>query len=156
MPSRQLDGDGEGDPPCVGADVPLWPVDGVLVGGLDPPPPVGLAGELVRGWAEGLVDSFLPPVVARGLVVPAVAALLGRIPPLAGADLLDGPDAGTWLVAAPPVAEFRGDVWFAAGAPLNAPEASTATSPALTARAETAPIASPLPRFRGLPGGRSW
>jgi hypothetical protein len=161
MPSTQLDGDGDGDPPCVGADVPLWPVDGVLVGApdpppLDPPPPVGLAGELVRGWADGLVDGFLPPVVARGLVAPVVAALLGRTPPLAGADLLDGPDEGTWLVAAPLVAELRGDVWFAAGAPLNAPDASTATSPALTARAETAPMARPLPRFRGLPGGRSW
>lgn len=153
MPSRQPDGDGDGDPPCVGADVPLWPIDGVLVGGvLDPPlgvlPPVGLAGELVPGWADGLVDGFLPPVAARWLV----AALLGRTLPLAGADV---PDEGTWLVAAPPVAEFRGDIWFAAGAPLNAPEASSATSPALTARAETAPIARPLARLRGLPGGRS-
>jgi hypothetical protein len=157
MPSRQPDGDGDGDPPCVGADVPLWPVDGALVGGaLDPPPlgvlpPVGLAGELVPVRAEGLVDGFLPPVAARWLV----AALLGRTPPLAGADVLNAPDEGAWLVAAPPVAEFRGDIWFAAGAPLNAPEASSATSPALAARAETAPIARPLARLRGLPGGRS-
>ena len=159
MPSRQPDGDGDGDPPRVGADVPLWPADGVLVGGaLDPLgvlPPAGLAGEPVPGWADGLVDGFLPPFVARWLLVPVVAALLGRTPPRAGADVLDAPDEGTWLVAAPPVAEFRGDIWFAAGAPLNAPEASSATSPALTARAETAPSARPLARLRGLPGGRS-
>jgi hypothetical protein len=154
MPSRQADGDG--DPACVGADVPLWPVDGALVGGeLDPPPlgvlpPVGLAGELVLGWADGLVDGFLPPVAARVPVAPAVAALLGPAAP-PGADVRDAPAEpcdGAWPVAVAPVAVPAG-AWFAAGVSLNAPETSSATRPAAATAATPAAITPARLRWFG-------
>jgi hypothetical protein len=102
------------------------------------PPPAGL----VLGRADEVADGWPPPGVARGLVVPAVAAALGNTEPLAGEDARDapvGPDDGTRPVVAPPVAEFPAGVWFAAGAPPNAPVANSATSPALTSRAAPAP-----------------
>ena len=96
MPSTQADGDG--DPACEGLDVPLGLVEAGPDGDpLDPPPglvdplpPVGLAGEPVLGWADGLVDGFLPPVVARGLVAPVVAAPGPAAPP-ADAGVRDAP-----------------------------------------------------------------
>jgi hypothetical protein len=156
MPSRQADGDGEGlDPPLglvecepVGDPLELDPPLGVP----DPLLPVELAGEPVLGWADGLVDGFLPPVVARVPVAPAVAALLGPAAP--GADVRDAPDEpcdGVWPVAGAPVVAVPAGDWFAAGVPLNAPETSSATSPALASTAT--PIATAPARLRWFPCG---
>ena len=153
MPSRQADGDG--DPLGEGLEVPLGLVEAGPVGDpldpplgvLDPPPLVGLAGELVLGWADGLVEGFFAACV---LVAPVVAALLGPAAPLAGADVrdtLDEPGEGPVPVA-PLVAVPAGD-WFAAGVPLNAPETSSATRPALATAAT--PTATTPARLRGVP-----
>ncbi len=84
MPSRQADGDvlGAGLDPPVGL-VEAGPDGDPLdpVGVLDPPPVVGLGGEPVLGWADGLVDGFLPPVAALVPVAPGVAAVLGPAAP---------------------------------------------------------------------------
>ena len=153
MPRRQADGDG--DPLGAGLDPPVGlveagPVGDPLdpVGVPDPPPPLGLAAEPVLGWADGLVDGFLPPVVDRG---PAVAALLGPAAP-PGADVLGAPDepcAGVWPVAgAPAVAVPDGD-WFAAGVLLNAPETSSAPRPAAANVATPAAITPARLRWFG-------
>jgi len=114
-------------------------------------PAAGLPGELVPGWAAGLADGFLPPRVAPGLVAPCDVAVPGATAPPAGAEVRGAPDAlraALWPgVGAPVVADPAGS-WFAAGEPLNAPEASSATRPALAATA--APAASAPARRRWL------
>ena len=154
----QLDADGDGDGPCVGADVPLWPADGVAVGVspeppvgvLDAPPPVALAGALLLGCADGLVDGDLPDDVADGLVAPAVTPLPGPAEPPAGADVPGVPNVGTWPTVEPPFVVVPVGDWFPADVP-NAVKASN-TTPALT-RATTAPTISAHGRFRSSSGG---
>lgn len=152
MPSRQADGDG--DPLGAGLDPPVGlvevgpdgdPLD--PVGVLDPPPVVGLAGEPVLGWADVLVDGFLP-VAARVPVAPDVAALLGPAAP-PGADAPDEPCDGVWpVVEAPVVAVPAGD-WFAAGVPLNTPETSSPARPAAATAATPAAITAARLRWFG-------
>src|SRR3984893_7529271 len=145
MPSRQADGDG--DPACEGLDVPLGLVEAGPDGDpldpppglLDPLPPVGLAGEPVLGRADGLVDGFLLPVVARGLGAP-VCASPGRPAPPADAGVRDAPSDGLSPVAGAPVVAVPAGDWLAAGGPLNTPETSSATRPALAATAAPAPV----------------
>jgi hypothetical protein len=154
MPSRQADGDPLGaglDPPVglVEAGPDGDPLD--PVGVLDPPPVVGLAGEPVLGWADGLVDGFLPPVAALVPVAPAVAALLGPAAP-PGADVRDAPVApcdGVWPVAVAPVVAVPAGDWFAAGVSLNAPETSSATRPAAATAATPAAITPARLRWFG-------
>jgi hypothetical protein len=154
MPSTQADGDG--DPACEGLDPPLGLVeagpDGDPLGLLDRLPPVGLAGEPVLGWADGLVDGFLPPVVARGLVAPVVAAPGPAAPP-ADAGVRDAPSDGLRAAAGAPVVAVPVGDWLAAGVPLNTPETSSATRPALAAAA--APTAITPARLRWFPCGWS-
>jgi hypothetical protein len=138
------------------------PVDGAPVGDWLGAPPVGVrdglppglvpAGELVVGWADGPFDGF-PPGVAFELVAPGVATVLGLVPP-AGPVVRTAPDAvcdGTWPVDGAPVVEDPTGAWCAAGAPLNAPETSSATRPALAQRA--APTVTAVPVRRRGPGG---
>jgi hypothetical protein len=153
MPSRQADGDG--DPAGEGLDVPLGLVEAgpdgdPPLGLVDPLPPVGLAGEPVLGWAEGLVDGFLPPVVARGLVAP-VAAAPGPAAPPAGADVRDAPSDGVRPAAGAPVVAVPTVDWLAAGVSLNTPETSRAVRPAHAAT--VAPTASTPTRLRWFPCG---
>jgi hypothetical protein len=159
MPSKQEEGDGDGaGVPLAGVlGVPLGEVDGLSdgepleAGVLDALPlEVGLAGELVPVWPEGLADAFLPDRVAE-LDAPGVAAPPGTVPPLAGAEVrpaADAPGDGSRLVVGVPAVAGAAGSWFAAGEPLSAPEASSATRPALATRA--APIAkAPVRRRRG-------
>jgi hypothetical protein len=79
--------------------------------------------------------------VAREPVALAVAALLGpAVPP--GADVRGAPDEpceGVWPVAGAPLVAVPAGDWLPAGAPLNAPETSSATRPpAATAAVPTA------------------
>ena len=159
---RKHDGRGDGDP--LGGELgepPDPPVDGAPVGDWLGAPPVGVsdglplglvpAGELVVGWADGLFDGCLPPGVAFEPVAPGVATVLGLVPP-AGPVVPTAPDAvcdGTWPVDGAPVVEDPTGAWFAAGAPLNAPEMSSATMPALAKRAAPTVTAVPV-RRRGL------
>lgn len=163
MPSRQAEdvGEGEGAPLAGVLGVRPGEVDGLPdgeplelpVGEPDPlRPVVGLAGELVPGWPEGLADAFLPARVVAELGVPGVVAPLGT--PLAGpvvralADVLGD---GTRLVVAVPAVEGPAGSWFAAGVPLSAPERSSAMRPPLARTA--APIAkAPARRRWGRPG----
>ena len=129
--------------------VPPLGVPGALRLGVEP------AGELVPGCADGLVDGFFPPGVAFGLVAPGVATVPGLLAPPPGLDVRAAPDAlcdGTRLAAGVPVVEVPAGAWIEAGAPVNAPETSSATRPALaTTAAPTATAAAT--RRRWLPGG---
>ena len=106
------------------------------------------------GWADGLVDGFLPPVVARVPVAPLVAARSGRAAP-PGADVRDAPCDGLWPVAGAPVVAVPAGDWFAAGVPLNTPETSSATRPALAAAATPAAITPARLRWFGC-GWSGW
>lgn len=163
MPSTQADfvGEGAGDvrpevelgvpPGVVGGgldgvppgDVPLGVVDGV-------PPDVGLPDELPPGL---FVDDFLPGFVLPG--VPEAPAPPGAVTPLAGWVPRDEPDDevgdGMRLSAGLLLAGDPTGSRFAAGAPLNAPETSSATRPTpATAAAPTAIV--PFFRRREGPG----
>lgn len=154
MPSRQADGFGLGD--WLGVDPPVGVVVGAVDDPLDPPagaddvlPLVEPAGELVLGWADGLVDCLVPPGVACGVVARMVAALVGPTTPPAGDDVLDGPDEARvedWPVGEPPVVAVPTGDWFAAGASRNAPDMSSATMPTLATSAP--PTVSAVTRLR--------
>jgi hypothetical protein len=145
--------------------VPLEPpVDGAPVGDWLGAPPVGVsdglplglepAGEPVVGWADGLFDGFFPPGAAFELVAPGVATVLGPVPP-AGPVVRTAPDVlrvGTWPVVGASVVEDPAGAWFAVGAPLNAPETSSATRPTQAKSAAPTAIAVPV-RRRGLGRG---
>ena len=119
-------------------------LDGVLLGvvaGLVPE--VGPAVPL--GWAEGLVDAFLLGVASWLPDTPGFAAAPGLVAPPAGWELRAEPADELGDGSRPrvgwPVAGVVAGCWFAVGAPVNAPETSSATrpalarTPALTARA---------------------
>jgi hypothetical protein len=162
MPSKQEEGAGEGagDPPAGELGVLLGAVDGLPVGVLlgppvgeldEPPPEVGLAGELLPGRAEGLADALLPGCVDCELDVPGVADPPGLVVPPAEPDEWDARDAvgdGVCPLPAPCVEEPAG--CLAAGGLLNTPEASSATRPALATAA--APIAIAPGRRRDRSG----
>jgi hypothetical protein len=137
----------DGDP----LEVPPPGVPDALPLGVEP------AGALVLGRPEGLADGSLPPGVAVGLVPAGVATVLGPAAP-PGPDVRAAPDAlcdGVRPVVEVPAVEGPAGPWFAAGEPLNAPETSSATRPALaTATAPTATAAPPRRRWlsRGWPG----
>lgn len=158
---KQVVGDGEAPAGELGAPAGL--LGGALDG--DPPlgPPVGepdvpplgdeLAGALVLGRAEGLFDGFFPLGVPVGLVAAGVAVLGPAEPPMVP-DGSAAPDAlrdGTWPEAGTPVVAGPAGAWFAAGSPVNAPETSSATRPALARTA--APTATAAPARRRFPGG---
>jgi hypothetical protein len=158
IPRKQDDGDGDGDPLDEGLGVPLGLVAGEVDGdplevpppGVPDPPPLGV--ELVPGRPEGLADGFLPPGVVFGLAAPGVATVLGPAAPPAGPDVRAAPDAlcdGVRPVLEVPAVEGPAGTWFAVGEPLNAPETSSATRPALAAAAT--PTATT--RRRGFPCG---
>lgn len=139
-------------------------VDGAPVGDWLGAPPVGVSdglplavdpvGEPVVGRADGLFDGFFPPAVAFEFVAPGVATVLGPVPP-AGPVVRSAPDVlrvGTWPVVGAPVVEDPAGAWFAVGAPLNAPETSSATRPALAKSAAPTATAAPV-RRRGLGRG---
>ncbi len=105
------------------------------------------------GRVEGLVACFLLAGAAGGLVAPGAGAVLGPAAPPAGPDVRAAPDAladGTRLALGAPFAGDPAGGWFAAGEPANAPEASSATRPALAATA--APAAMTAARRRFPPG----
>jgi hypothetical protein len=156
MPSRQAEdvGEGEGAPLAGVLGARLGEVDGLPDGEpLGPPvgepdalrPAVGLAGELVPGWPEGLVDAFFPDrvVAAPGVVAPPGTPLAGPVV-RALADVLGD---GTRLAVPVPAVEGPAGRWFAAGVPLSAPERSSAMRPPLARTA--APIAKAPTRRRG-------
>jgi len=162
MPSRQEEdvGEGEGAPLARVPGVRLGEVDGLPdgeplelpVGELDALwPAVGLAGELLPGWPEGLAGAFFPGRVVAELGVPGIVAPPGT--PLAGpvvravADTLGD---GTRLGVPVPAVEGPAGSWFAAGVPLSAPERSSAMRPPLAKTA--APIAKAPARRRDRPG----
>jgi hypothetical protein len=154
MPRKHFDGDGDGEPlgPELGVPVVGAPDDGAPVG-VPGALPLGveLAGALVRGWADGLVDGFFPPGVAFGLV----AAWVAVVPGPAGPEVRAAPDAlcdGTRLAAGVLAVEGPAGAWFAAGVPVNAPETSSATRPALATTAAPTATAAPV-RRRGFPCG---
>jgi hypothetical protein len=153
MPSRQpvLLGDGVGVLPAgvVGVSVGVVAgLDGVVDGLV---PEVLPADAVLLGWAEELVDGFLPGVVladAPGFAAPGLVA----------------PPAG-WVARAVPVDELGNEIrptvgmlfvgvpsgcWFAAGVPVNAPETSTATSPALARTPAPSATAVALRRCGGF------
>ena len=138
-----------------GLGVPL----GLVAAGPDGDPPVGvpgalplgvgLAGELVRGWADGLVDGFLPPECGprAGRACVAAGARAGRAAGGAGAPrraVRRDPAGG-----GAPVVEVPAGAWFAAGVPVNTPETSSATRPALATTAT--PTATAAPRLPRVP-----
>jgi hypothetical protein len=141
--------------------VPLGEVDGAVdgallgVGVLDALPlAVGLAGELVAGWPEGLADAFLPGRVVAEPDAPGVVVPAGTVPPLAGPDAraADALGDGIRLVVGVAGVEGAARSWFASGVLLSAPETSSATRPALATTA--APIAkAPARRRWGRSGG---
>src|SRR6267378_366775 len=130
MPRKQDVGDGDGDPLGPELGVPLGPVVGELDGGPLGAPPLGV-----------------------GLAVTGVAAALGSAEP-PGPDVRAAPDAlcaGTWPAGVLAVEDPAG-AWFAAGVPVNAPETSSATRPALATTAALTATAAPA-RRRGFPCG---
>jgi hypothetical protein len=134
----------------VGGEVDGDPLEVPPLGVPDAPPP---GVELVLGRPEGLADGFLPGV-AFGLVAPGVATVLGPAAPPAPPDVRAAPDAlcdGVRPVLEVPAVEGPAGAWFAVGEPLNAPETSSATRPALAATA--APTATAVPRRRWFPRG---
>ena len=128
--------------------VSLGVVDGVLLGVL-----AGVVRALLLGWAEGLVDAFLLGVAPWLPDAPGFAAPPGLVAPAllearaAPADELgDGsrPRVGVLLAGVP------AGCWFAVGAPVNAPETSSATRPALARTPAPTPRAAALRRCGGL------
>ena len=150
MPSRQPDllGDGVGVLPAgvVGVSVGVaGVVDGLV-------PEVWPAGAVLLGWAEELLDGFLPGVVPAdapgfaappGLVVPP-AGWVARAVPVAELGNVIRPTVGM------PVAGVPSGCWFAAGVPVKAPETSTATSPALARTPAPSATAVALRRWGGF------
>jgi hypothetical protein len=155
MTSRQrlLVGDGVGVLPEGVVGVSLGAeLDGVSLGVVD-----GLVPEVVPadgvplGWPEELVDGFLLGAVLAGAL--GVAAPLGLVAPLAGwevravADPLGNdirPTVGM------PVVGVSAGCWFAVGVPVNAPETSSATSPALARTPVPSAMAVALRRCGGF------
>jgi hypothetical protein len=173
MPRTQFVLDGEG----TGNEVSPGPELGVLAGvaGAEPDgeplgapllgaPPVeaggaalaevGLAVELLLGWAEGLADGFLAVAVARLPGVPGVvpAGLVTPPPALAPPAVPDEAGLGTRVRAGLPVAGGLAGACFPAGALLNTPETTSATRPTV---ATTAAPAAMTPVFLRR-GGFCW
>src|SRR5690242_14774967 len=111
MPRKHDDGRGDGDPLGGELGVPAEPPVGDWLGA----PPVGPsdgaplgpvpAGELVVGWADGLLDGCFPPGAAFVLAAPGVAPVPGLVPP-AGPVVRPAPGAvcvGTWPAGGAPV-----------------------------------------------------
>jgi len=156
MPSRQPDllGDGVGVLPDGVVGVSLGPeLDGVLLGVFD-----GLVPEVVPvdavllGWAEDFVDGFLPGVVLAD--APGFAAPPGLVAPPPGwvARAVPVDELGNVIrpTVGMPVAGLPPGCWFAAGVPVNAPETSRATSPALPRTPAPSAMAVALRRCGGF------